>query len=147
MSLQLLSPHPSHRTVRTGLVYGSCLFSFILKQKFILRSFSLSFPYVLRILHKAPTVFYPQGQYAVRISCYSDGRPEPAEFLSRSTADNVSCFVKQLVTKTYGLKSFKEPSNRLHPFATDIAFGTYQPPANHAARSSRFCPPFCCQIS
>ena len=44
-------------------------------------------------------------------------------------------------------KSFKEPSNKRHPFATGMAFGPCQLPANQAARSFRFYPPHCYQAS
>jgi len=40
-----------------------------------------------------------------------------------------------------------KPSNKLHPFATDMAFGAYLPPTNQAVGSSRFYPPHCYQAS
>ena len=57
-------------------------------------------------------------------SCYSIEQPKPAEYLSRCTADSVPRPVGQLVFRSYGLTSFKRSSNKLHPFATNMAFGT-----------------------
>ena len=87
------------------------------------------------------TAFYPQGQCTAKLSCYSDKQPESTDYLSRYTVDNVPRLVRRLMLNSYRLASFKEPSNKLHPFATDMAFGTYQPPATYAAGSSRFYPP------
>lgn len=105
------------------------------------------FPIRNPALHKMLTAFYPQGQCTAKLSCYSVERPESAEDLSRYTADNVPRLVRRLVLNSYRPASFKEPSNKLHPFATDTAFGAHQLPADWTAGSFRFSPPLCYQAS
>jgi len=61
-------------------------------------------------------------------------------FLSRCTADNAARPVGQLMSRLYVLLSFQKPSNKLHPFATDMALGTYQLQTNRPSSHPGFTP-------
>jgi len=69
------------------------------------------------------TAFYPHGQYTINIPTYSDERPKSAEDLSRYTADSVPRPGGRLVLSLQVSIVSGKPSNKLHPFATDMAFG------------------------
>jgi len=70
------------------------------------------------------TAFYPHGQYTINTPIYSDERPKSAEDLSQYTADSVPSPVGRLVLSLQVFIASGKPSNKLHPFATDMAFGS-----------------------
>jgi hypothetical protein len=89
----------------------------------------LPVPKVSRIFTLATS---PSSLAAMYGTCqpYSGERPKSADSLSQYTTDNAPCPVGQLVFNTLDMQPFKASFNELHPFATDTAFGAYQPPTN-----------------
>ena len=77
---------------------------------------------------------------------YSDERPNSADLLSRTTAENAPCPVGQLVLHQSASTDIRRLINKLHPFAINMAFGTYKSPTIKG-QVIPVLPPHCYQLS
>ena len=142
-------PCPSRRTVRTGLVHGSCLLLSPIqreKRSFVLRSVHLPFSRSRSTLQQVSKGFYPiQRQYA------SSTPPTPKEQFASSplvpefAKDHLPAFRRLTSSKPLPLsrRNFQVNFTPSHP--TD-AFG-HRPSPRINRRSSQFYPPHRCRAS